>query len=925
MLWGRDPERARIRALLDGARESRSGVLVVLGEPGVGKSVLLEDARAAAADMQVLSSRGVEAETHLPFAALHQVVRPVLGHLDSLPAPQAGALRGALGLAAGGSDDRFLVSLAALSLLAESAEGRPLLCLVDDAHWLDDASAQALVFVARRLQAEAIVMLFATREGESRCLEAPGLPVLRLDGLDDAAAGELIDRSAGVPLPPPIRDRLVAETGGNPLALLELPSALTPEQLSGAEPLLAPIPLSARVERAFLARVRRLPKDTQTLLLVAAADDAGVLATILRAAERLGAGGAALDAAERAGLAQVRGAELELRHPLVRSALYHGAPLSQRQAVHRALASVLGDAEADRRAWHLAAASIAPDPSVVEELERAAERARRRSAFAAASRAFERSAALTEEEPQRAQRLIAAGEDAWRGGQIQRARMLLERARPLTTDPMERADIARFLGLIEMTVGVPAHACRDLVRAAREVAPLDTGRALHLLGVAAVSAILAGESESFAEIAEVARQLSVEGAPVAGPVVEFLLGLDDHRRGDFDAAAVRFRRALAHEIDERDEVWLILAGRAAIYVGDDTAIAERVREAAARARAGGLLGALSHVLPRLGYADLWAGRWASALANTREGLELGRELEQRYLVAHQLGVLALVVAHRGEEDECRGWAAEALELASSRGFVLPAEYADWALTLLELGLGQSEEALRHARKVTRTLVAFQAALDRIEAAVRAGDPDTAREWLSAFEPWAESNGVAWARAIARHGSALLADDPADTESRFREALAIHGDATRPFERARTELAFGEFLRRCRRRVEARDHLRAALDLFETLGATLWEERARVELRASGQTARRRDPSTREELTPQEIQIARFVAQGSSNREVAAQLFLSPRTIDFHLRNVFRKLDITSRTQLANLELAGGPGSHSAAGRAPAPAGRPVVA
>jgi DNA-binding CsgD family transcriptional regulator len=909
MLYGREAERSRLGELLDGARVSRSATLVISGEPGVGKSALLEDACEQAGDMRVLRGSGVESEAHLPFAALHQIVRPALGLVENLPQPQAAALRGALGLAAGVSEDRFLVSLAALSLLSESAEHEPLLCLVDDAHWLDDASADALVFVARRLEAEGIVLLFAAREGEGRRFEPRGLPELRLGGLDPAAAGTLIEQHARVTLSAEMRERLITETAGNPLALIELCSTLSPGQLSGAEPVLAPIPVSARVERAFLERVRRLPKETRTLLLVAATDGSGDLATVLRAAGELGATAEALDAAEQAGLAQVRADRLELRHPLVRSAVYQGAPLSKRHAAHRALASVLnGDVEADRRAWHRAAASVAPDASVVEELVRAAKRARRRSAFAAASLAFERTAALTGDEHKRAQRLAAAGEDAWQSGQIQRARMLLERARPLTTDPIERADIARLLGLIEMTDGVPAQACHDLVRAAREVAPLDGGRALHLLSIASVSAVYAGDREIFAEIAELALSLSVDDTPLVHSLQQLLLGLDAHFRGDFGAAAVRMRSALAQEIDHGDEAlaanpaWLFFAGQAAVYLGDDQAIAEGARTAAARARAGGLLGVLSHILPRLSYAELWAGRWASALANAREGLELGRELEEHYLVAHQLAVLALVLAHLGEEAECRGRAAEARELASARGFVLPEEYAEWALTVLELGLGRADEAFRRARETTMTLVPLLAGLDRIEAAVRAGERESARDWLASFEPWAESNQVAWARAVALHCGALLADDEKDAERRFREALALHEDATRPFERARTQLAFGELLRRSRRRLEAREYLRDALDQFEMLGATPWAERARVELRASGQTARKRDPSTRGDLTTQELQIARFVAEGLSNRDVAARLFLSPRTIDFHLRNIFRKLEISSRVELARLDL-----------------------
>ena len=908
MLFGRDPERVRIGELLDGARASRSAVLVISGEPGVGKSALLEDARDQAGDMRVLSGAGVESEAQLPFAALHQIVRPVLGHVESLPQPQATALGGALGLAAGGSEDRFLVSLAVLSLLAEAAEDRPLLCLVDDAQWLDDASADALVFVARRLEAEGIVMLFGAREGDVRRFEAPGLPDLQLGGLDPSAAGTLIDRSAGVELSSELRGRLVAETGGNPLALLELSSALSEAQLSGAETVLAPIPVSARVERAFLARVNRLPEETQTLLLVASADDSGELATVLRASAQLGAEAVALDEAERAGLVHVRGTRLELRHPLVRSAVYQAAPLSKRQAVHGALATVLdGEADADRRAWHRAAASVEADPSVGEELEEAAERARRRSGFAAASLAFERAATLTTDEDQRARRLTSAAENAWLAGRVERALMLLEAARPLVSEPIRRADIDRFLGLIEMTRGVPADACQLLLRAATEVAPSDGGRALQLLNIAGLAAAYAGDREAAVAIGRLARDLHQEEPPFFRMLAQLLVGLGAHADEDFADAASRLRVALelAEELDDdaaKEPVALLFAGRAALYLGDDQATYRTHREAAARARASGALSIVTQILPRLAITELWAGRWASGSANAREGVQLAREIGQHDLVAQQLVLLALIAALRGSEDECRSLAAESRELASARQLGIVLELAHWALALLELGLGRAEEALRRCREISSTLVVFWGGLDRIEAAIRAGEPETARAWLGVLEPWAESSASPWGRAVALHCRALLSDDESESERLFLEALDAHADASRPFEHARTELAYGEFLRRARRRVEARDHLRAALDRFETLGATLWAERARVELRASGQTARKRDPSTRNTLTEQELQIARFVAEGHTNREVAAQLFLSPRTIDFHLRNVYRKLGITSRTALARLDL-----------------------
>ncbi|HEY1417393.1 MAG TPA: AAA family ATPase, partial [Myxococcaceae bacterium] len=460
MLYGREAERARLGALLGNVRESRSGVLVIRGEAGVGKSALLEDARQRASDMRVLSGSGIESEAPVPFAALHQIVRPILGHLETLPEPQRGALRGALGLEMREGHDRFLISLAVLSLLAEAAEDQPLLCLIDDAHWLDHASSDALVFVGRRLEAEGIAMLFAVREREGYGFEARGLPELALGGLDPQAAAALIGRRTNVALSPEARQRLVAATGGNPLALLELPELLSEAQLAGAEPLLAPLPVGERIERAFLARVHQLPEDTQTLLLVAAAEDSGDLATVLSAAAQLGASSQALDAAEREGLARVRGDQLEFHHPLVRSAVYHGAPLSRRHIAHRALASVLkGESQADRRAWHHAAATVGPDPAVVTELDQAAQRARQRSGFAAASLAFERAAALTSNEDQRVRRVIAAAENAWLGGRVERAAMLLTQAQPLASKPTQRADIDRYLGLIEMMDGIPADAC----------------------------------------------------------------------------------------------------------------------------------------------------------------------------------------------------------------------------------------------------------------------------------------------------------------------------------------------------------------------------------------------------------------------------------------------------------------------------------
>ncbi|HEY3205708.1 MAG TPA: LuxR C-terminal-related transcriptional regulator, partial [Gaiellaceae bacterium] len=548
-----------------------------------------------------------------------------------------------------------------------------------------------------------------------------------------------------------------------------------------------------------------------------------------------------------------------------------------------------------------------PDPAVVEELEQAAVRARRRSGFVAASLAYERAAALTPDERERARLLTAAAENAWFGGRLERTRMLLERARPLASEPLQRADLDRYLGLVELTGGVPAEACRLLVRSAAAVASVDGTRALQLLNLASVAALYADDVAAAVTIAELAREVVVDDTPFARALVQLLVGLGAYHTGDLPRAATSLRSAVSLEAELQSDavdargVALLFGGRAAAFLGDDEAARRSAQLAAAQVRAEGALGLLTSILPRLVHTEMWAGRLPAASANAREGLRLAREIGQHDVAAYQLVLLALIAAHRGQEDECRSLAAKGHELASARRFTLVASLANWALALLELELGHAEEAFLRARAISTHTAVFMAGLDRIEAAVRAGEVATAHDWLAYYERWAERADAAWARAVAFHGRALLADD-AESERLFQAALHMHAQAARPFERARTELAFGEFLRRARRPREAREHLRAALDEFEALGAELWAERARVELRASGQTARRRVVDTRDQLTEQELQIAHFVAQGLSNRDVAAQLFLSPRTIAAHLRNIFRKLGISSRTELARLHL-----------------------
>jgi DNA-binding CsgD family transcriptional regulator len=916
-LHGRRKELDHIDDLLRAARESHSAVLVVRGPAGIGKTALLDEARARAGGMQVLVCRGTELEKRLPFAALHQLLRPVLDRIDAIPTIQAQALRCALGLEGGSQrPERFLVSLATLNVLAEAAERAPLLCVVDDAHWLDDASADILVFVARRLDAEPIAMVLAARDEEHARARAPELPQLTLAGLDDDASHAVIEGRA---LAPDVAAWLVGATDGNPLALLELSAGLTDAQAAGVEPILGPLPISSALERAFLTRVRRLPPATQELLLVAATDESGDLTTILDAAAGLGIAAEALDDAERAGLIRARGMRLELRHPLVRSAIYHGAPHSQRRAAHRALAAVLvGESRADRRAWHRAAASTEPDPAVVGELEEAARRAHARGGYDAASLAFERAAALAADEHERARLLTAAAENAWLPGQRDRALALLRRVRAQSAATAVRADADRLLGVIELTCGEPADSTEILRAAARDAAADEPQRGLYLLSLASWGAALARDGDMVVQIADSAQRLEVTDTPRNRFLLTRLAGLRAHFTRDFDAAAQRFRTTLAladgaaaDGLPDR----LGLVSPVGLFLCDDRAVLGLHRRAAAQAREHGMVALLTQTLPWVALGDIWGGHWPSASATLAEGLEMARGTSQHQIEAHLIAIQALLAAARGDEEACRARAAESLELASARRLVHVSCCATWALLVLELGLGRPDAALTHARALPKAAGVDWDALDRIEAAVRAGDTEAARAWLDEFEPWARSSRALWGEAVALHCRALLAADAAEAERRFEAALAAHDRAGRPFERARTELAFGECLRRARRRADARTHLRGALERVEALGAALWAERARTELRATGESARKRDPSTLDQLTAQEVQIAQLVSEGRTNRDVAGQLFLSPRTIDYHLRNVFRKLEIASRNELARIDLAqvAGAGATPAAG------------
>jgi DNA-binding CsgD family transcriptional regulator/tetratricopeptide (TPR) repeat protein len=915
MLHGRHAECAVIDRLLADAGDLRSGALVVRGEVGVGKSALLAYAAdRVAGKLRVLQGFGVESESELAFAALQQLARPVLDRVDRLPGPQAAALQGAFGLATTDVDDRFLIGVAMLSLLAEVAEEQPLVCLVDDAQWLDQPSADALSFAARRLEAEGVALLFAARDDDLHAFTAPSFQELRLPGLDADAAGALLIDRFPTGLAPEVRAHLIEATQGNPLALLELPASLNADQLAGRAPLPDPLPASAGVERVFLERVRRLPEATQTLLLAAAAEETGDPEVIFRAARALGVDAQAFGVAEAAGLLRIAEGRIWFHHPLVRSAVYRGATFSQRQAIHQALAAALrGEEHADRRAWHRAAAALEPDSEVADELERSAGRARRRGGYAAAARALERSAELTAAEEPRSRRLADAADAAWLAGQPDRALGLLDRAASGASEPRLRADIAHLRGMIELRRGVPADAFTILTAGASQVAPVDPVKALAMLLPASEAASYAGDVALTVEAARRAAALPHGGRRIDQFTLSLLVGIGSILEGDTARGAAMLREAvvLAHTFDDPSR--LGFAGAAARYLGDDTATHDFYARAVARARATGELVLLPYLLESLAVAEVAAGRYAAATASASEGLRLARETGQESSVCRNLSTLALLAAMQGREDACRSCAAEALEHAVPRGLRLQAASATWALALLDLASSRPAEALARLETLAagsetgHPVIALLSVPDLVEAAVRANQTQRGQTALAGFEQWATHAAPPWALALVPRCRGLLSAG-AVADRHFAEALRLHGPSSRPFDRARTELLYGEARRRARRRVDARVQLRAAFTTFERLGATPWAERARTELRVSGETARRSDPNTLDQLTPQELQIVRFVGHGATNREVAAQLFLSPRTIDYHLRQIFIKLGIFSRAELIRLrvdELAAG--------------------
>jgi DNA-binding CsgD family transcriptional regulator len=908
MLLGRRDECARLDSLLDQARRGRSGVLALRGEAGVGKSSLLRYAAANATGMHVLEARGVEFESQLVFAGLSDLLRPVLDRLDALPEPQAAALRGALALDAPAAADRFAVYAATLTLLAAVAAERPLAVLVDDAHWLDRASAEALLFTARRLDADPIAIVLAARDGDPP-FETPGIPDVRLEGLDAADAAALVRTTASRSPAGEVVERLVHETRGNPLALIEIVGLLSDDQLAGKEQLGEPLAPTSAAEAAFRARLGQLA-DAQRLALLVAAAAPGDPGAVLAALHALAAPPEALEEAESSGLIAVGPDAIAFEHPLARSAVFSGASAADRRAVHRALAAALTDPRAAfRRAWHLAAAAIGPDEAVARELEEAAGDASSRSGYAAAAAALERAAALTPDGERRAQRLVAAADAARLAGRGRHAVSLLADALAQTTDAAVRARVQHARGRIELFEGRAETATELLVDEAARIEPHDRDRAAVMLAEAAVAAFLAGHTERALTTAVRAREAMVTTGGLAELIATLILGTALCRAGETaDGVAMWMRAADIAEgagEDRPDVEYVLFAALVLVWAGEHARARRLLHRVIDDARTASALGVLSFALYVSSTLDLRAGRWPAAYASASEAVRTAEDTGSDLWRCFALGAAALVEAARGRADDCRAHAAEARRLAQSLELD-DARDAVEALGLLELGLGRLDEAIAllepmsrvpHAGDDAPLLVLRPSTADLLEAYVRSGR--AAPPAVSASLAAAEAIEVPSLRATVMHCRAVVA--PADEfDAWFADALDAHEAARTPFLRARTELAYGERLRRAGRRVDARTQLRKALETFEHLGARPWAERAANELAATGETLRRNDPVAVDELTPQELQIALVVAGGATNREAGAALFLSPKTIEVHLSRIYRKLGIRSRTELARL-------------------------
>lgn len=905
-LRGRHHECNSLDRLLDDVRHGHSRVLVLRGESGVGKSALIEYLVAKASSCRIARAVGVESEMELAFAGVHQLCAPLLSHREHLPAPQRHALETAFGLSTGAAADRFLLGLAVLSLLSEAAEKQPLICVVDDAQWLDHASAQVLAFVARRLLAESVAIIFAVRDTREDN-ELGTLPAMVVEGLSDADARALLNSAIPGRLDERVRDRIVAESNGNPLALLELPKGLSAAQLAGGFRSPDARPVSSLVEQSFLRRVRSLPIESRRLLLVAAAEPVGDVILLGRASETLGIAADAAAPAVTDGLIEL-GARVRFRHPLARSAAYRAATTRERQDIHRALAAVTdADIDPDRRAWHLAQAAIGPDETVACELERSADRAQSRGGIAAAAAFLERATDLTPDRARRVVRALAAAQAKFEAGAASTTHDLLAIAEIGPLDDLQRARLARMRAHIVFTQRRGSDAPSLLLDAAKRLEALQPDLARETYVEALGAEIFVGRlgARDAVRVAEAARA-APPGPDPPRPTDLLLDGLTTRFADGYAAGVEPLKKALRafrhHAVRNKDGVirWLwtacpVAPEPMAADLWDDDSWHELATRAVRLARDAGALASLPIALSYRAAVHLHAGEFAAAAALIHESDAIAEATGNAPLRYTSLAL----AAWRGDETRAVRQIESSVKEATARGEGRALGLAGYATAVLYNGLGRYDAALaaaKHACSYDDLGFFGWSLVELIEAAARSGARDVAADALQQLEERARAAGTNWALGVLARSSAQL-EHGRSADALYRESLTRLERCRMVVHLARAHLVYGEWLRREQRRVDAREQLRLAYDMLVSMGANAFAERARGELAATGETVRKRVMESRDDLTAQEVLVARLAAQGRTNPEIGAQLFISPRTAEYHLRKVYTKLGISSRRSL----------------------------
>jgi DNA-binding CsgD family transcriptional regulator len=899
-LTDRVSERDALDRLVGAVRAGESRALVVRGDPGVGKTVLLDYLATQADGCRVMRAAGVQSEMELAFAGLHQLCAPMLSHAKRLPVPQRDALRTAFGIAAGLPPDRFLVGLAVLGLLAEVAGEHPMIVLVDDVQWLDRASAQALGFAARRLAADPVGLVFAVRDPNA---DLAGLPDLVVEGLRDADARTLLASALAGPLDARIRDLIIAETHGNPLALLELPRGLTPAELAGGFGLPGAVPLTGRIEDSFRRQLGALPEQTRRLVQLAAADPSGDRSLVWRAAGRLGIPVQAGEQAVEAGLVKF-GAQVRFRHPLVRSAVYRSASFPDRQQMHAALADVTDpQADPDRRAWHRAQAAAGPDEEVAAELERSAGRAQARGGFAAAAAFLERSVLLTADRERHAERTLAAAQASMQAGAFDRALNLLATVGGGPLDEFASARVDLLRGQVVFATGLGSDAPPLLLKAAKRLEPIDLGLARETYLTAWMAALFAGRLAGAVDLLEVSSAARALPPPARPPRLADLIldGLTQVVTGGPAAAAPTLRQAISAfagaDISIEEALrWGWLAQAAASALWDDDAWRAMLLRQVRLARDAGALDQLPIMLGALGTAVAWSGDFTEAASLIAEADAVCEATGSRAAPFAAMMLASL----RGRDAEAAALIQDTIAQATAGGQGIAVAYAHWVAAILHNGLGRYEDALVPARQASEDTSALHISMwalpELIEAASRSGNAPAAGEAVERLAEFTRAGGTDFGLGIEARSRALVSQGPAADDC-YRDAIErLRRTQLRP-ELARAHLVYGEWLRRENRRVDARAQLRIAHEMLATIGMEAFAERARRELIATGGKVRKRSAETVTALTAQEAYIARLARDGRTNPEIGAHLFLSARTVEWHLRKIFTKLGIGSRREL----------------------------